>query len=93
VSYQILFTDPALDDLGRLPEADYERVREVIKRLAREPRPTGVLRLVGRERWHLRVGGHLVVYAVDDEKLRVRILHIGRQKASIYPVINGQSGS
>ena len=52
--------------LRRLPPGDAARLRGPILALAIEPRPPGVVKLVGSEFWRLRVGDLRIVYLIDD---------------------------
>jgi len=63
-----------------LPDAAYERVRDAIRVLAEAPRPTGCLKLTGRDGWRIRVGNYRVVYEIDDGGRMVTVLHIGHRR-------------
>jgi mRNA interferase RelE/StbE len=76
MSYQILLLDRALDEFGRLPKKDYERVRDTMLKLAQEPRPPGCLSVVGRAGYHLRAGACRIIYEVDDTQQIVSVLRI-----------------
>ncbi|MBQ11572.1 MAG: type II toxin-antitoxin system mRNA interferase toxin, RelE/StbE family [Planctomyces sp.] len=66
MTYAVLILRRALRELSRLPNPDYERVRDAIRDLADNPRPSGCLRLTGRDGWRIRVGVYRVIYEVDD---------------------------
>lgn len=78
--YKLFFDSHALTSFGRLPSEQYERVRDAIAALAKEPRPLGCLSLVGRAGWHLRVGAYRVVYEIDDAQQSIAIIHIGQMR-------------
>jgi hypothetical protein len=42
------------------------RIRDSIDALAVEPRPSGAVKLAGRDDFRIRVGEYRIVYAVDD---------------------------
>ncbi|MGH9847854.1 MAG: type II toxin-antitoxin system RelE family toxin [Blastocatellia bacterium] len=81
MSYQILLHSRALDEFGKLPKVDYERVRDAIRKLAQDPRPPGSLQLVGRDGWHLRAGNCRLVYEIDDVLQTIAIFHVGRLRS------------
>jgi len=44
------------------------------------PRPTGSVKLAGREDYRIRVGDYRIVYAVDDAADRVIIARIAHRR-------------
>ena len=56
----------ALRDLDALDPPVYRRLKAAILRLAREPRPSGALKLTGEEGYRLRIGDYRVLYRIDD---------------------------
>ena len=65
-------------ELSRLSREDYERVRDAIRVLA--PRPSGCLKLKGREGWRIRVSNYRVIYEIDDNQQVVTVLHVGHRR-------------
>jgi len=53
-----------------------DRVEEAIESLAANPRPSGAVKLAGRDDYRIRVGDHRVVYAVDDAERLVIVARI-----------------
>jgi mRNA interferase RelE/StbE len=46
-----------------------------------EPRPTGVVKLVGTGNgYRLRVGGYRIVYEVHDDRLVVMVIRVGDRR-------------
>jgi mRNA interferase RelE/StbE len=54
MTYTVLILRRAQREMQRLPQEDYERVREAMRRVAQNPRPPGCLALTGRAGWHIR---------------------------------------
>jgi len=77
MTYKLFLDSKTLNQFGQLPAVDYQLVREAIAALAKEPRPVGCLRLVGRDAWHLRVGKYRVMYRIDDEDHAITVVYIG----------------
>ena len=73
MTYAVAVLRRAQRELQRLPHEDYERVREAIRALAQNPRPTGCLALTGRAGWRIRVGNYRVIYEIDDVQHTVTI--------------------
>ena len=61
----------AQGQLARIAERDLERIITAIGGLAKEPRPTGVKKLSGRDAWRIRVGDYRVIYEIDSEAFRL----------------------
>jgi mRNA interferase RelE/StbE len=80
MTYDIAILRRAQRELQRLPHEDYERVREAIRALAQNPRPTGCLALTGRVGWRIRVGNYRVIYEINDVQHTVTILHVGHRR-------------
>jgi len=80
VSYQVLILRRAQKELSRLPTKDYERVRDGINGLARDPRRSGSRKLVGREGWRIRVGDYRVIYEINDTAQQVTVLQVGHRR-------------
>ena len=58
-------------------------VRLLVKRvngLAANPRPAGVEKLSGIDRYRIRQGDYRMVYAIDDEQKVVDIVRIAHRK-------------
>ena len=70
----------AQKELADLPSGDYERTRDAIRALARNPRPPGCLKLAGREGWRVRAGDYRIIYEIDENRRMVLILHVGHRR-------------
>jgi len=80
MSYALSILPRAQKELARLPRSACRQVCEAIRGLGHEPRPTGCLKLTGRDGWRIRVGDHRVIYEIDDDQQSVTILHIGHRR-------------
>ena len=80
MTYTVSILCRAQKELQRIPQEDYERVREAMRALAHHPRPTGCLALTGRAGWRIRVGDYRVIYEIDDTQHTVTILHVGHRR-------------
>jgi mRNA interferase RelE/StbE len=85
-----LEVSPAADrDLGKLKSRirreDFERLREAVRSLAREPRPHGVRKIKGADNaYRIRVGSYRVVYDIYDSDKLVLLLQIARRSETTY---------
>lgn len=78
--YDLAILCRAQREIQRLPHEDYERVREAIRALAKDPRPPGGLALRGRAGWRIRVGNYRVIYETNDMQHTVTSLHVGHRR-------------
>ncbi len=78
--YEIQILRRAQRSLARLPEKEYERVRDAIRALADEPRPPGCRKLTGRDGWRIRIGQYRVIYEIDDAERVVTVLVVGHRR-------------
>jgi mRNA interferase RelE/StbE len=53
MSYSVFILRRAQRELGKLPVESYERVKEAIRRLSKEQRPSGCKKLTNREGWRI----------------------------------------
>ena len=79
-SYAISILRRAQKELADLPTAARERVRDRIRQLADDPRPSGALKLTGRPAWRVRAGDYRVVYEIRDDRREIVIVHIGHRR-------------
>ena len=80
MSYSVFILPRAQKELAELPTWPFGPIRDAIRGLAESPRPTGCLKLTGREGWRLRVGDYRVVYEINDQEKSVTVLHVGHRR-------------
>ena len=80
MTYSLLILPRAQKELARLPDREFERVRDAIRSLPETPRPPGCLKLSGRDGWRIRVGDYRVVYEIDDKAHTVTVQHVGHRR-------------
>jgi mRNA interferase RelE/StbE len=80
VTYAVTILRRAQKELGALAGEAFPRVRDAIVALAEDPRPTGCLKLTGRDGWRIRIGNYRVVYEIDDSDRMVTVLHVGHRR-------------
>jgi mRNA interferase RelE/StbE len=79
--YEVVFRPSADRALRRLPGDAQRRIVLAVADLADEPRPPGVVKLVGGENlWRIRVGVYRVVYEIHDDRLVVLVLRVAHRK-------------
>jgi mRNA interferase RelE/StbE len=80
MNYSISIKKRAAKALNNLPDGDYQRVRDAIRELAPNPRPSGCLELAGREGWRIRIGVYRVIYQISDREQKIIVLDIGHRR-------------
>ncbi|WP_111629137.1 type II toxin-antitoxin system RelE family toxin [Larkinella arboricola] len=78
--YQLQISNRVTKALEKLPDEVYIRLREAIKALADNPRPSGCKKLKGRKGYRIRVGDYRVVYEINDGILVVLIIDVGHRR-------------
>ena len=78
--YEIVFKKSVSKDLKKIPKKDVLKVLKVIRSLAENPRPPGVKRLSGQERYRLRQGDYRILYAIEDDKLVITVVKVGDRR-------------
>jgi len=77
MTYQVLLRPAARRDWKKLSHLIRPRIERVLLALKENPRPHGVVKLVGaRDHWRIRAGDYRVIYQIDDASREVTILRI-----------------
>lgn len=81
IRWHIEITRDALKTLAKLDKPVRRRLQAAIDRLADQPRPAGVVALKDRPGlFRLRVGDWRVVYRIEDDRLVVIVVDLGRRR-------------
>jgi len=79
-SYSILLTKSAAKELESVPTRDRQRIATKIGGLADNPRPMGVEKLSGDEKYRIRQGNYRILYEIIDTDLIVTVVRIGDRR-------------
>ncbi len=79
-SYSILLTKSAAKELESVPSKDRQRIVARIGRLAHDPRPVGVEKLSGDEKYRIRQGDYRILYKIEDAELIVTVVRVGNRR-------------
>ncbi|VVB92564.1 ParE toxin of type II toxin-antitoxin system, parDE [uncultured archaeon] len=82
MTYEIIFSDKALNQLKKMEKNVQERIIAVLERIRVRPEAY-VTKLVGDPCYKLRVDDYRVIMDIDNKILRILILKVGHRK-SIY---------
>ncbi len=79
--YEIFLRQSVLKkDLAKIPKVDTQRIVEAMRALANNPRPPGVEKLSGQERYRIRRGNYRIVFSIQDEEHTVWIVKVGHRR-------------
>ena len=82
--YEVYLERSAESDLKRMPTSVFHRIIPEIKTLAKNPRPSGCLKIIGSKNdWRIRIGDYRVVYEIDEKARAVRIMRV-RHRREVY---------
>ena len=78
--YHVQLSKAVQRSIKRLAPAVRQRVRSTIDTLAQQPRPPGVQKMAGSDRWRVRVGNYRIVYHIEDDRLIVTVVRVGHRR-------------
>ena len=82
-SYSLFLKRSAAKDLEAVAAKDRRRIVDRIQALATEPRPPGVEKLSGAEKYRVRQGDYRILYTIDDGANTVVVVKI-RHRRDVY---------
>ena len=83
--YHIDLAPPVTRQLNRVPDRDYPRVSEAIRRLSYTPRPIGCRKLMD-SLYRIRVGRYRVIYCINDRQKSIIITKVDLRKERTYKI-------
>lgn len=78
--YRVDLTSKARRQFSVLPKDVQKRIDLRLLALAGNPRPAGVKKLQGQDRYRIRVGDYRVIYQIQDEVLLVLVVEIAHRR-------------
>ena len=78
--YKIIFRKSVAQDMRRIPNRDLRKILAAINSLSEEPRPSGVERLSGQEKYRVRQGNYRIIYEINDQEVIVVVVKVGHRK-------------
>ncbi len=79
-SFEVIFKQSVAKDLRQIPKKDVAKILKRIQALRTEPRPTGVEKLSGQEKYRIRQGVYRILYEIRDHELIVVVVKIGHRR-------------
>ena len=81
--YRVVFRKSVARDLRRFPHRDVARILATIESLSEDPRPAGVEKLSGQERYRVRQGDYRIIYEISDDAVIVIVVKVGH-RSDVY---------
>ena len=79
-SFEVIFKQSVAKDLRQIPNKDVARILKRIEALSIEPRPPGVEKLSGQEKYRIRQGVYRILYEIRDNELIVMVIKVGHRR-------------
>ena len=79
--YRLLIKPAAVKEIEAIPlKRERRRLVERLAGLAENPRPVGVEKLSGQDKYRLRQGRYRILYAIEDQNLLVNVVKVAHRK-------------
>jgi mRNA interferase RelE/StbE len=78
--YRIVFRKSVVQDLRPIPNRDLRKILATLQSLAEEPRPSGIEKLSGQDRYRVRQGNYRIIYEINDTDVVVVVVKVGHRK-------------
>lgn len=78
--YRVVFRKSVAQDMRRIPNRDLRRILAAIDSLSEDPRPSGIEKLSGQERYRMRQGDYRIIYEIRDDEVIVVVVKVGHRK-------------
>lgn len=82
--FHVSYEKRVFKDLDKIPNPDVERINDLFKALAQDPRPMNSEKLSGQpDLYRIRKGDYRIVYAIGFKEKTVKILLV-RHRKDVY---------
>jgi len=78
--FEILFKQSVAKDLRQIPKKEVARILKRIDKLQIEPRPAGVEKLSGQEKYRVRLAVYRIIYKIWNDQLIVVVVKVGHRR-------------
>ena len=83
--YEVRLKRSVAKDLRAIPVKDVARILRHIEALKVDPRPPGVEKLSGQEKYRIRQGVYRIIYEIRNQELIIVVVKIGHRR-DIYRI-------
>jgi mRNA interferase RelE/StbE len=79
--FKVVIKPSAVEEIEAVSrKKDRRRIVKRIEALGDDPRPPGVQKLSGHDRYRIRQGSNRTIYAIEDRKLSVVVVKVGHRR-------------
>jgi mRNA interferase RelE/StbE len=78
--YKLVFRESVSKDLRTIPNRNVNRILKRVDELAGNPRPPGIEKLSGDNRYRVRQGIYRIIYEIEDEALSIIVVKVGHRR-------------
>ncbi len=78
--YNIIIKPTVEKQLDEIPKKVLRQIITRINGLETNPRPPGIEKLSGQERYRVRQGDYRIVYGIDDRLRTVEVVRVGHRR-------------
>ncbi len=79
-SYKVLIKRSAVREIAAVPLKDRRRIVSRIEALGLDPRPAGVEKLSGDDKYRVRQGRYRILYQIQDRELVITVVKVGDRR-------------
>jgi mRNA interferase RelE/StbE len=83
--FEVIFKQSVAKDLRSIPVKDVARILKRIEGLKVDPRPPGVEKLSGQEKYRVRQGVYRIIYEIKNLELIIIVVKIGHRR-EVYKI-------
>jgi mRNA interferase RelE/StbE len=78
--YRVVFRKSVARDLRSIPNRDLRKILATIESLSKKPRPSGIEKLSGQDRFRIRQGNYRIIYEINDKEVVVVVVKVGHRR-------------
>ncbi|TVR51706.1 MAG: type II toxin-antitoxin system RelE/ParE family toxin [Puniceicoccaceae bacterium] len=78
-NYKIQIRRSAEKELEKISKKDRKRIIERILALGNDPRPAGVRKLSGEEKYRVRQGNYRILYEINDALITIVVVRVAHR--------------
>jgi len=78
--YKVNFKPSVDKDFRSIPNIELRKILKRIEALATNPRTPGYEKLTSQNKCRVRQGNYRIIYTIDDDELKVRVMKVGHRK-------------
>lgn len=84
MTYTIIIPKAVQKQLDALPDEVFDRIAVKVQQLAEDPRPNGVVKMIGSDNeYRIRIGNYRVRYEINDKDLLILLLQC-KHRRDVY---------